>query len=514
MKHLLNFFYLLISFSIIIGCKKNISIPESIETNQAQNNASITPFPFSWETADYMPTPPGTPILVPWASGSNKNFPVDIAFDFKKSDGWELVYNTFNTTALTSPSYFALYNRYRGLLRYYLYLFPSTPTASTYVNHGINISGSATPHMLNYIGQDIVEINTKLRSTTGIQNYQLQSTGGWYIMQYEIAYDPSISSTSYQALNFQWYSKSINITALNLSGSINGTMTGSITQPGSTPNIGGTINSTVKGVFELLAKSALTAGGTGLLPFQADKLLEGINSSSSGIVKNIFSAIFGGSSGSTQQITLSLNAQIGLSGSSTSSTSLADIGLVIPGLQDGLTSPGFTPGYNNPMGVFYLSAKPKIKIVDVVSGGGVSVPGGFGAQGVPHRHTYTIDNTSFSVLYNPSVINSLAVGAQILNFKQEITLIEPAPYFNSFNIPSAVTSDGVVEQVGNYTDVRANLTNSVRYQIFYGGPGGAGIPFHQSHGKLGIRFSFDVVPNNGAPAAKVIKTFWADELYL
>ena len=501
-----TFIILLISFS----CKKDFSTPQSISTNQIENKASIPPFPFAWETADYMPTPPGISILVPWASGSNKNFPIDIAYDFHQSEGWELVYQTFNTTALTSPSYFALYNRYRGLLRYYLYLFPTSPTPSTYVNHGIDITGPATPHILNYIGQDIVDINIKQRSTTGIQNYQLQSTGGWYVMQYEIAYDPSIITTPYQNLNFQWYSKSINITEANLSGQINGTLKGTITQPGSSPTLTGTGSGLIKAAWEGFGVSILSlpTGTTGLPAWQELKMKEGINSGLSGVVKNLFSALFGGSSGSTQQVSLNLNAQIGLNGSLTNSTGLANIGLVIPGLQDGLTSPGYTPGYNNPMGIFYLSAKPKINVTDIVTGCG-SIPGGYGWLICAHSHSYAIDNTSFSVLFNPSVINSNPDGAQIQNFTQELVLIKPLPYSmgNGAGIP---TSDGTVESIGDYTDVRVNLTYSDRGQPQYGNL----IPFHLSHGELGIRFSFDVVPNSGAPSTKIIKTFWATEIFL
>jgi hypothetical protein len=506
-----TFIILLISFS----CKKDFSTPQSISTNQIENKASIPPFPFAWETADYMPTPPGISILVPWASGSNKNFPIDIAYDFLQSDGWELVYQTFNTTALTSPSYFALYNRYRGLLRYYLYLFPNSPTASTYVNHGIDITGSATPHILNYIGQDIVDVDIKQRSTTGIQNYQLQSTGGWYVMQYEIAYDPTIATTPYQNLNFQWYSKSINITEVNLSGQINGTLKGTITQPGSTPTLTGTGSALIKAAWEGFGISILSlpTGSTGLAAAQELKLKEGINAGISGVVKNLFSALFGGSSGSTQQVSLNLNAQIGLNGSLTNSIGLANIGLVIPGLQDGLTSPGYTPGYNNPMGIFYLSAKPKVNIVNTIyngnSGCSGTFSGGYGFYVGPRKHDYSIDNSSFSVLFNPSVINSNPDGAQIQNYDQKLVLLEPMSYTSgSYYCP--VISDGLVESVGNYTDVRVGLTNSVRSQPYYG----SSIPVNLPHGNLAIRVSFDVVPNNGAPSTKIIKTFWADRVFL
>jgi hypothetical protein len=492
------------------SCKKDIAVGDSIAIDNNENKAPIPPFPFSWETADYMPTPPGTPVLVPWASGSNKNYNIDIAFDFKQSDGWELVYNTFNTTALTSPSYFALYNKYRGLLRFYLYLFPATPTASTYINHGINIAGSATPSILNYTGQDIIDMNVKLRSATGIQKYQLQSTGGWYVMQYEMAYDPSITSTNYQNLDFQWYSKSTNITEVNLSGAINGTLKGTITQPASAPSLGGTIISLTRGTYEIMGTSFLNAllSETGMDSTAYAKTHQSITSAlSSGIIKNIFSAIFGGSGGSTQQVSLTLNASIGLAGNMTSSTGLANTSLVIPGLSGSQSAPGFIPGYNDPMGVFYLSAKPKVNTLDEVSG--TAIHYGYGYTAVPHRHTYTIDNSSFTTLFNPAVINSNTNGAHIENFQQQLALLTPVGAINAG--PNGwFTSDGTSEDVGDYKDVRVSLSYSNRYQSAYG----TTLPFHQTHGPLVIRFIFDVVPNNGAPRTKMVKTFYADEVFL
>lgn len=501
------------SVLILMSCKKDLPV-SSIAVDASQNKAPTPPFPFNWQTADFMPTPPGTSILVPWASGSNKNYNTDIAFDFKSSDGWSLVYNTFNTTSLSSPAFFALYNKYRGLLRFYLYLFPSSPTPSTYINHGINLNGSATPYILNYIGQDVVDINTKLRSTTGIQKYQIQSTGGWYVMQYEIPYDPSIASTPYQNLDFQWYSKSINITQVSLSGSVNGTLKGSITQPGSTPTIGGTIQQIVKGSFEVTGPSflGLALGETGLPDATSQKLQQSVlDVINGGIVKNFLSALVGGSSGTTQQVNLTLNAQIGLAGTLTNSTGLANPSLVIPGLVGSQTAIGLTPGYNSPMGVFYLSAKPKIKIVDVETGEFINIPQGFGAQYSRHKHTYTIDNSSFATIFNPAVINSTSTGAHIENLTQQLLMITPALYLGALGpLFGTVTSDGTVEQIGNYTDVRSNLTYSTRFQTKYGNS----LPFHQTHGGMGIRFIFDVVSNNGAVRVKIVKTFWADEVYI
>ena len=88
----------LIVFSvfILVGCKK--ALPTSVDLGAAEN--SIPAYPFDWDNPaiNYMPTPSGTTILVPWANGSVRGFSDDILYDFKKNDGWELVYNVFNIT--------------------------------------------------------------------------------------------------------------------------------------------------------------------------------------------------------------------------------------------------------------------------------------------------------------------------------------------------------------------------------------------------------------------------------
>ncbi|MEO3408442.1 hypothetical protein AAFN85_31300 [Mucilaginibacter sp. CAU 1740] len=89
----------------ISGCKKE----KPLAIKSPQTSAAVPTPTFDYEHSDYMPTPAGTaPILVPWASGSNQLFNPEIAFDFKHADGWSLVYNTFNTTQLSPPYYFAL----------------------------------------------------------------------------------------------------------------------------------------------------------------------------------------------------------------------------------------------------------------------------------------------------------------------------------------------------------------------------------------------------------------------
>ncbi|MGB8194247.1 MAG: hypothetical protein WCF67_20110, partial [Chitinophagaceae bacterium] len=81
---------LLVVFSVC-SCKKDLKTA-SIAVDNSNNHAIIPTHPLTWENTDYMPTPAGNPVLVPWASGSNQSFEPAIAFDYNQTDGWVLVY--------------------------------------------------------------------------------------------------------------------------------------------------------------------------------------------------------------------------------------------------------------------------------------------------------------------------------------------------------------------------------------------------------------------------------------
>lgn len=145
-------------------------------------------------------------------------FAQDIKSDYLSADGWKLVYNTFNTTQLTSPEYFALYNVYRGLYRLYFYLPPVPPTNSTYMMEGLQLTGTASTSLLNFCGRDVVDPSTNVTATTTLLPYQIVSGGGWYVMQFEMAYDPNITNINYQNLETIWKLSSVNVTRDTLYG--------------------------------------------------------------------------------------------------------------------------------------------------------------------------------------------------------------------------------------------------------------------------------------------------------
>ncbi|GAA4167419.1 hypothetical protein GCM10022218_00690 [Sphingobacterium ginsenosidimutans] len=334
------------------------------ELKISKTKAAVPSYVFDYETADYMPTPPGRDrILVPWASGSNRLFDDDIALDFKKSDGWNLVYNTFSPTESVSPLFFALYNKYRGLLRFYIYLPPGNPTPSTYLSDGLEVAGSFNSSLMNF-SKDICNIDSIVKSMTRVQNYRLQSTGAWYACQYEVAYDPLINTANYGNAHFKWNIWSTNISNVVLNGESNGTLTGTIgTESPGGFNLGNLLGQAVQGVAYATGFKAISLLKIGT-PGIKESMESGAKSGLSGAVKGFLSAILGGTPSSPQMVNLTLKTNINLTGSLSNVSGIASPTLIIPGSKIDNSAYGIAPAFNEKLGVFNLRTKPEIIVED------------------------------------------------------------------------------------------------------------------------------------------------------
>ncbi|MGM9477494.1 hypothetical protein ACS5PU_13730 [Pedobacter sp. GSP4] len=348
---------------LFCGCRKDTApVPDPKKLKISNKLASIPTHVFDWETADYMPTPAGsTPILVPWASGSNQLFPHEIAFDFKKADGWNLIYNTFSPTQLTSPYFFALYNKYRGIIRFYLYLPPGNPYASSYFSDGLGISGGYPSSIMNF-SKEIIDPENVQTSITKIQNYQILSTGAWYACQYELAYDSYIANSNHQNLNFVWNVSSTNLSQVILNGTSSGTLTGTVGTAGTGGfNLGsllGNLGNTAIHVAGFQGIKALNLPKSKVFGTDVTKSIEdGIKGGLSGAVKGFFSAILGGAATSPQVVDLKLKVETNLTGSIADNSGILSTTLAMPGSANA-NSVGYIPSYNKILGVFDFSVAP------------------------------------------------------------------------------------------------------------------------------------------------------------
>lgn len=498
--------YLLIIAVLLafIGCKKTAL--EQVTSNTTNKN-TLTPYSFDWETADYMPAPNGTKILVPWASNANQSFPISYVTDIKKSDGWELVYNTFSPTEIIQPAFFVLYNRYRGTLRGYFYLTPTSPIPSSYVSHSlVQKTSSSDAQILSYSGSGFADLSVKNNIATLVQSYKTNPTGTWYAAEFEMAYDPSVGTKPAGTNLMSWEINSINSSDIKINGTSQGSTHGTIAQPVAAP---GLFSALLDGGLQVYSVASLTDMK---IPFQfVDALKNAVKSGFSGNIRNVANAIFGGKSSgdSTRQyVNLTTNTKYTLAGTATDIYQLASPSMPIPGSNGQESVTGFAPLYTKPLGIMNLSAAPK------------AVPTYEPTQGIT---VLKLDPASYQIIWNPNIINGSTTGATIKNLKQEILTYENYYYdeMHPYNpYPTELNEfDGDKPYLKNELLKDGKPWYRRDYELMfeefsscYGCDNNQRVFVHpievgKKLPKHVLRVSFNVVPNNGGATVTIAKSF-------
>jgi hypothetical protein len=379
----------------MLSCQENgIMDDQTLSTlSPSSQTRSVIPDTFDWENADWMPTPSGqSRIPTPWVGQGSlaSMFGLDVINDRKKSDGWELMYNTFTKNApgnLENP-YFVLYNKYRGLLRIFLYTTTQFISPSTYLQDGISVISNQKTTLLNFLGSEFVD-GSKERSS--YQQMQPAPSDGsmplasnkWYMMQYEMAYDPNISKIPYNQVQLNWDVNYYNVENINMGGEIQGTINGTI--GGSSDNnmftplktLGTTIG---KGVLAGIGVNTIHKNTIdketgenklGLSKETFKDVTNGVNSALSaaagdlpGAIIGLFSAIIGGSNTTPLPVSLNVSANITLKGTGTNSGSFPSmpVSFWMPGTNIPYSAVGYIPLYGKSLGVVNFIGKPDIII--------------------------------------------------------------------------------------------------------------------------------------------------------
>ncbi|GGE43272.1 hypothetical protein [Pedobacter psychrotolerans] len=518
--------------TFILSCKKEVSPILASADLKIQNKMAVVPtHVFDWETADYMPTPSGSsPILVPWASGSNQLFPDEIAFDFKKADGWNLVYNTFSPTQLTSPNFFALYNKYRGIIRFYLYLPPGSPYASSYFSDGLGISGEFPSSIMNF-SKEIIDPENVQKSVTKIQNYQILSTGAWYACQYEVAYDPTIVNSNQENLNFVWNVSSTNLSEIVLNGVSNGTLNGTVgtATPGGF-NLGsllGNLGNTAIHVAGFKAIGKLKLPKSKLFGTDLTKAIEdGVKGGLSGAVKGFFSAILGGSATSPQVVDLKLKVETNLTGSIKSSTGIVGVTLVMPGAANN-NSTGFVPNYNKVLGVVDISLAPELfvsnqRIVTNESGSSSTNPkyiydysialhhGLLSGYQQPTNPEVTSDGTTVKVTRIDVLVpykqryESNGPPSEKTTIERFLDRTDPA-----YGLPENYGKEIIGDEIYAYgSNTSTGTKTSIQFKVQHRQDYTMGTTYYNASDLDGIRIRYTILvtPSNGSQPVTIIKT--------
>lgn len=353
---------------------------------------------FDWENVDWMPTPQGqSRIPTPWVGQGSLvgTYDWEIVNDHKAFDGWELLYSTFDPnapSALVNP-YFVLYNKYRGIMRVYIYLTTQFVTTSSQLQDGISIASSRKNiSLLRFCGREFIHPDSYPTEFNQLQpkpknGSAPMAANKWYMMQYELAYDPALLSMDHRDVQLCWWLNYVNVAEIKMQsrsvGDIVGTI-GTSTATGRNPfsttdlsKIGSRLilTNVDKTVAEGLRDNSASKKNSLNLPQHfyegiVSSITEAAKSSIGDILKKPFSflsAIIGGiSTTAPTPISLKLEVLSAASGALTEFGSFpsSPISMWIPGTSISSSAVGIIPLYNKPLGVCNISHQPTITLVD------------------------------------------------------------------------------------------------------------------------------------------------------
>ena len=343
---------------------------------------------FDWENINTINTAYGIPVDMPWGFGVDACIPTSMKHNHPKSDGWEMLYNTLDRNTGTTSTFFALYNKYLGVIHMFYTCLYDLESAEAYYE-AYNITGSSS--LLNFEGKKNLVSNQKdfyptvVKGPEGFVNKIYNTSNStfeyrlipdksfavrtWYGTEIEISYE-DLSNLNDMDFYLQYLPFRGNTSTVKLTGNVEGTIKGTIEAKsiGNTNLIGslGTLisnasnsnqvnvdGSTVVGtIIDNVAKaknSATPSFFNGLwskiqtaIPTAAQGAIVSSLSSavSTGIkwatnplnafVSSIFSIGGGSSSVPLNKVDLKIDAEIKLEGSIESQTMITSIDLALP----------------------------------------------------------------------------------------------------------------------------------------------------------------------------------------
>lgn len=518
-----------ISFVLIVSCRDNHILNESVEDSDsllvvsAQTRAVI-PYDFDWENIDWMPTPPGQNILVPWAPGPGSlltTYDLDVLNDHKSTDGWVLIYNSFDpnsTRDLVNP-FFVLYNKYRGLIRFYIYFTTPFMVTSKNLCDIISIDRSTVsyyPTTLGYTGTLYQELDKIYDYSRQIQPAPKDgsspvNTYRWYMCEYELAYDPRIYNDD---ILLKWNLNYSDVIQYHFGGNYKGSINGTIGSSAKTSNplsdiLNGAVKATGQGIIGLGSEKIIKdikEDKMGLGTEVALSVFQGFASVATGnyttFIKGIANMVFGGSSGTTaQSVNLKVGGELTLDGTGTTYGSLPSMGLSfwLPSKNISSGTLGTTPLYNYPLGVIGITSTPQYG------------PGRYVLEQAEmedpydgHIFPYTIVKVYPKQLENK---HRLIFNEEVLKIADIRILREDLVYIARTRtiVNGKVVLAGQIIEGNDVPVAEGNDSSCWEYGWFCN----EGVLHHKVNG-LCARFFIEIRPRNGTPPIILTKTFQAE----
>ncbi len=234
------------------------------------------------------------PVATPWVDYSQSNIPYEIRKQCKKADGWEMAFCSLNNTATPKICFFALYNKWSGILRVFHYIADPTGYGNEMVyavwmggehsqnnapyynslEYGIpsnhEMGTSLTPYA-DFIGGLRGMTQTQSQSfMTWVTPYQYFDGGGLYAGWYSF----DIDMTGYIPSGTQWrdVDDGIKLTIapvisehqdITLRGSLVGDIHGTFENPQMVTHGGGNAMSGICGILNQITESATSSIASG-----------------------------------------------------------------------------------------------------------------------------------------------------------------------------------------------------------------------------------------------------------
>jgi hypothetical protein len=327
---------------------------------------------------------------------------------YTKANGWELVF--CNNMVSTSYKYIGIYNRYTGVMRFFMYIFSESGTSgssSPLWGVGINTPTSLFNFTTSFAKGNNEKSKSPVFATTSPGSVWGTTFTGirlqynvWYGFEFVCAYDPTIKETSnsYITLMGRAIDETITIGNIQTSGTINGTIKGTLPTSSASINFSNMFNTSsstdksitisntagiakvgenidkkisandsfFKGLWDNIKSNAsqwITSG----LQSGAKKGLEAIMSQGTSVISEAIGGLFNtltGKKGNTVDLNVELNLKMNSEANFTStkiSQGWSDVPLPVPGsiIPGGAAA---APLYNEPLGVWNLKNTPVVKI--------------------------------------------------------------------------------------------------------------------------------------------------------
>lgn len=339
---------------------------------------------FDWESTNTLIDDAGTAFPLPWNPTASISFHQALRNDIAREDGWELLYNSVHPDYVSASATLVLYNKFRGVLRFYYYV---KNNAGIPAGNDLTIAHWETEGIpttaLNF-NQQVVDLNN-----TSFDLYQVQPlgfpAGSWVMFEKEVAFDATADQHSTSEVSVK-----VELTSRRLASlSINDKSAATLPGPLSVEDVGSSYLNVYEGAQEEFH------------PFLSSRVQSELNEA---FVDGNRGSFLNARLGTMGRAQVCVPAQINLLLDIGSSALISSPSFALPG-GDPADMVGAPPFYNRILGVFNLAQKPTVLLQEDAAS--------------DQPFVYSLQTSSVAYQFNPAVLEV----ADIEEIFQEIVAI-------------------------------------------------------------------------------------------